>query len=275
MRPVVKGAVMVAPTIAAPFSLTPDPSLMYETAAIKTVMFKARYVVEQRQGLTCILGDVGLGKSTVLKALHVQIATQHEFSVAYLPSPSYPSDFALLKAICAEFKLQARRSMLAQEIEMKAYLMSLYEAGRTAVIFIDEAQRLKGKEMELIRTLNNFETDKVKLVQIVLAAQLELQNKLRDPSKKAIKSRIFFPSLLSVMSLPECEAMLQYRCEKSKIPNPFPEETVKAIYDAAQGNPRDILKIASAAYAMMKSQEFTTVPAHVVTMLTKEAVMGD
>jgi type II secretory pathway predicted ATPase ExeA len=257
--------------ISTPFSLTPDPGLLYETPAIETVMFKTRYVVEQRQGLTCILGDVGLGKSTVLRALHSRIAASEQFATAFLPSPSYPSDFALLKAICAEFRLQPRRSMLAQENELKGFLIGLYEQNKTAVVFIDEAQRLKGKEMELIRTLNNFETDKVKLIQIVLAAQLELQNKLRDPSKKAIKSRIFFPSLLSAMSLPEAAAMLAFRCEKSYIQNPFPADTVKAIYDASQGVPREILKIAAAAYAMMQMRGATSVPAGAIAQLSVEA----
>jgi general secretion pathway protein A len=260
----------------APFSLTPDPSLLHITPALRTVLFKSRYVVEQRQGLTCILGDIGLGKSTVLRSLHAQIAASDEFSTAYLPSPSYPSDFALLKAICAEFKLPSRRSMLLQENELKAYVIGLYNENKTAVIFIDEAQRLKGKEMELIRTLNNFETDKVKLVQIVLAAQLELENKLRDPSKRAIRSRIFLPSTLSALSLPEARDMVEYRCQQSFVPNPFDDDTIKAIYDAAAGVPREILKIAGAAYLMMKAQNLTSVPVEAITpQFVKEATFNE
>lgn len=161
--------------------------------------------------------------------------------------------------------------MLAQENELRGYCVELYRANRTAVIFIDEAQRLKGREMELIRTLNNFETDKVKLVQIVLAAQLELENKLRDPSKRAIKSRIFLPSHLSPLSLPEARDMLVYRCEQSFVANPFPENTVKAIYDASQGVPREILKIAACAHLMMLAKGATSVPAEAIPNAVKEA----
>jgi len=259
----------------APFSLTPDPALLYATPAIKTVMFKARYVVEQRQGLTCILGDFGLGKSSVLRSLHAQIAASGEFKTAFLPSPGYPSDFALLKAICGEFGLPPRRSMLNQETELRKFLVDLYRENKTAVVFIDEAQRLPGKQMELIRTLNNFETDKVKLIQIILAAQLELQNKLRDPSKRAIRSRIFLPSLLSALSLPEARDMLAYRCEQSFVPNPFSDETIKAIYDISQGVPREILKISAAAYALMKMRGEKSVPAEAIPVIAREATINE
>ncbi len=66
-----------------PFSLTPDPTLLYETPAIRTILFKGIYVCEQRQGLTCILGEVGLGKSTILRALHSRISARPEFATAF------------------------------------------------------------------------------------------------------------------------------------------------------------------------------------------------
>src|ERR1044072_1977492 len=168
-------------TTLSPFSITPDPGMMLETAGVKQAIFKVTYVLEQRQGLTTILGDVGLGKSTVLRAIHASIAARPEFVTAFLPSPNYPSDFSLLKAICAEYRLPARRSMLAQEEELRGFAQRLYADGKTAVVFIDEAQRLPGKQLELVRVLLNLETNTAKLIQIVLSAQRELENKLGDP----------------------------------------------------------------------------------------------
>lgn len=256
-----------------PFSLTPDPTLLYETPAIRTILFKGIYVCEQRQGLTCILGEVGLGKSTILRALHSRISARPEFATAFLPSPNFASDFAMLKAICSEFELPHRRSMLAQENELREYLIGLLNSERTAVVFIDEAQRLSGKQMELVRVLTNLETNKVKLIQIVLSAQRELENKLRDPSKKAIASRIFLPSFLSPMSLPEAEGMLNFRCEKHDIRSPFPAPTAQAIYDASRGNPRNILKIAAAAYALAVGSGLSEVPAEAIPGIVEEAMI--
>jgi general secretion pathway protein A len=258
-----------------PFSLTPDPALLYITPALRTVLFKARYVVEQKQGLTCIMGDVGLGKSTVLRYLHGQIASSDEYETAFIPSPNYPSDFSLLKAICGEFNIVPRRSMLAQENELRLHLVKLHDEGKTAVVFLDEAQRLPGKQMELIRVLMNFETNKVKLIQIVLAAQLELQNKLRDPSKKAIRSRIFLPSILSSLSLPEAVEMIDFRCKQSVVQNPFDDEAIKAVYDISHGVPRDILKICSAAYAIMKGSGLDKVDAESIAEISKEAMISE
>jgi MSHA biogenesis protein MshM len=232
-------------------------------------------VVDNKQGLTCIMGDVGLGKSTVLRYLHGQISSDDEFETAFIPSPNYPSDFSLLKAICGDFGVPPRRSMLAQENELRIKLVDLHSQGKTAVVFLDEAQRLPGKQMELIRVLMNFETNKVKLIQIIMAAQLELQNKLRDPSKKAIKSRIFLPSILSALSLPEAVEMIQFRCDQSQVKNPFDEEAVKAIYDISQGVPREILKIASAAYAIMKGSGLNSVPAESIPEIAKEAMIHE
>lgn len=179
-----------------------------------------------------------------------------------------------MKAVCGEFELPPKRSMLAQENELRTYLLGLHQENKTAVVFIDEAQRLTGKQMELVRVLMNLETNKVKLVQVILAAQRELENKLRDPSKAAIRSRIFLPSFLSPMSLPEAEGMLAFRCEKHDIKNPFPSPTVKAIYDISQGVPRDILKIASAGYALALGSGVDEVPADSIPGIAEEAMLS-
>lgn len=266
---------MVTSAVMIPFSLTPDPSLLHVTPALKTVLFKARYVVENKQGLTCILGDVGLGKSTVLRYLHGQIAADNQYKTAFIPTPNYPSDFSLLKAICGEFGLPPRRGMLSQENELRLYLVDLHTQGKTAVVFLDEAQRLPGRQMELVRVLMNLETGKVKLIQIVMAAQLELQNKLRDPSKRAIRSRIFLPSILSALSLPEAEEMIEFRCQQSLVKNPFTREAIKAIYDHSRGVPRDILKISSAAYAIMQGSGADSVGADSIPGIAEEAMLDE
>ena len=144
-------------------------------------MFKVQHVVDNRQGLTAIMGDVGTGKSSVLRRLWIDYVDRvDEFATAILPSPNFPSDFAMLKAICNDFGIPPKRSMVSQEKELRGFLIELDGAGKTCVLFVDEAQRLKGPHLELIRTLLNFETNKYKLIQIVLAAQLELRVNLSD-----------------------------------------------------------------------------------------------
>lgn len=259
-----------------PFSISPDPELLYLTPALKSTLFKVQHVVDNRQGLTAIMGDVGTGKSSVLRHLWADyVRKDNEFATAIVPSPNFPSDFAMLKAICNDFGIPPKRSMVSQENELRGFLIELDGAGKTCVLFVDEAQRLKGPHLELIRTLLNFETNKYKLIQIVLAAQLELRTKLMDSSKKALRSRIFLPSLLDPLSLPEMREMIAFRCEKAGIKNPFTAETTEIVYNRTGGVPREVLKVCGFAYILSLQAGEQTVPAEAVELAAAEASMHD
>jgi general secretion pathway protein A len=231
-----------------PFSISPNPFLLYLTPALQVTLEKVRFVVDSRQGLTAILGDVGLGKSTVIRYLFNEYDAREDVAATLIPSPNFPSEFAFLKKICADFELPARRSMVDQENELRRFLLDVYAADRLCVVFIDEAQRLTGRQLELVRTLLNFETDETKLIQVVLAAQLELKQKLADSSKKALRSRIFAPSLLAPLSLNETQEMVNFRCTQAGAKNTFAPEAIETLYTLTGGIPREILKVAAVAW---------------------------
>jgi general secretion pathway protein A len=264
------------PTARKPFLISPDPSMLYMTPTLKTTLYKVDFVVENRQGLTLIMGDAGLGKSSVLRLLLSRYSAREETVVTQLiPTPAFSSDFMFLKAICAEFDIPGRRSMLAQLNEFRAYLMDLYSSGKTALLLIDEAQKLPGKQLELIRTLLNFETSKEKLIQIVLAAQLELRDKLRDKTKKALRSRVFAPSLLASMSIGETKDMIAYRCEQAEIKNPFTDEAIEMIYTKTGGVPRQVLQVCALGYDMGQRAGVDKLPIEIVEMAAQEAIYHD
>jgi len=231
-----------------PFSISPNPFLLYLTPALQVTLEKVRFVVDSRQGLTAILGDVGLGKSTVIRYLFNEYDAREDVAATLIPSPNFPSEFAFLKKICADFELPARRSMVDQENELRRFLLDVYARDRLCVVFIDEAQRLTGRQLELVRTLLNFETDETKLIQVVLAAQLELKQKLADSSKKALRSRIFAPSLLAPLSLNETQEMVNFRCKQAGTKNTFTPEAIETLYTLTGGIPREILKVAAVAW---------------------------
>jgi len=231
-----------------PFSISPNPFLLYLTPALQVTLEKVRFVVDSRQGLTAILGDVGLGKSTVIRYLFNEYDAREDVAATLIPSPNFPSEFAFLKKICADFELPARRSMVDQENELRRFLLDIYARDRLCVVFIDEAQRLTGRQLELVRTLLNFETDETKLIQVVLAAQLELKQKLADSSKKALRSRIFAPSLLAPLSLNETQEMVNFRCKQAGAKNTFTSEAIETLYTLTGGIPREILKVAAVAW---------------------------
>jgi len=253
-----------------PFSTSPDPEMLYITPSIKSTIDKVMHLVDYRQGLTTIVADVGHGKSTVIRHLWNELSKNKEVSLASVLTPNFPSDFAMIKTICGEYGIPPRRSMLAQESALKDFLGQLDSEGRTAVILIDEAQRLTGKQLELIRVLLNFETPKYKLVQIVLAGQLELKYKLLDESKKALRSRIFAPSNLSPLSPAEMRRVIEFRCLKAGSLNPFTDEALQAIYNITSGIPRDVLKICQVLWVAAQKDGIEEIPVEWVEVMSKE-----
>jgi general secretion pathway protein A len=253
-----------------PFSTSPDPEMLYITPSIKSTIDKVMHLVDYRQGLTTIVADVGHGKSTVIRYLWNELSKNKEVSLASVLTPNFPSDFAMIKTICGEYGIAPRRGMLAQESALKEFLGQLDTEGRTAVILIDEAQRLTGKQLELIRVLLNFETPKYKLVQIVLAGQLELKYKLLDESKKALRSRIFAPSNLSPLSPTEMRRVIEFRCLKADSLNPFTDEALQAIYNITSGIPRDVLKICQVLWVAAQKDGIEEIPVEWVELMSKE-----
>jgi general secretion pathway protein A len=233
-----------------PFNASPNPALLHVTPSIRAVLHKVRKTIDDRLGLTTILGDIGVGKSTVLRVLYSEYDARDDCDVTIIAQPNYKSEFAFLKAICMDFEVPIKKAQLNQERELQTYLVDRYSQGKNVAVFIDEAQTLNGRMLEQIRSLLNYESDSGKLIQVVLAGQLDLRDKLKDESKKAFRKRIFLPSLLDPLDLDETRQMLEFRCEHYSLPFPFTSEALESIHSRANGVPRDILRLCSMAFEM-------------------------
>lgn len=258
-----------------PFSISPNPLLLHLTPALQVTLEKVRFVLDSRQGLTAILGDVGLGKSSLVRYLFNEYDARDDCEATMIPSPNFPSEFAFLKKICADFGLPARRSMVDQENELRRFLIEKYTEDKVCVVFIDEAQRLPGRQLELVRTLLNFETDDTKLIQVVLSAQLELRVKLMDTSKKALRSRIFAPSMLAPLSLNETQEMVEFRCKQAGVHNAFGSDAIEELYTITGGVPREILKIAAVAWRFAGADGQKITPADITEAAGEAALLTE
>lgn len=248
------------------FSISPNPRFLFVTPNIQAAIAKTRYVIEHRQGLTTIIGDVGLGKTSLLRLLYHEYADNPDYTAAFLVNPKQNTETAFLKAVCTEFEVPTRRSQLDTEGELRNFLIGEAMENRTVVLFIDEAQQLKGAMFEQIRQLLNFESDDRKLLNIVLAGQIELRYKLADRSKRALVSRIAVTSNLDALTLDDVQAMIDYRCTVAQIPNPFESEAVEAIFNYSRGVPREAVKLCglSVQYALMN--ELKKIPREIVEL---------
>ena len=265
----------MAPPISTPFSGSPDPTAIFMTESLKAVLYKTRYAIEHRQGLAAMLGDPGLGKSTLMRYLYAYYCAQPGVLCAFIPNPSFTSDFAVLRRICLELGVEPKRSMLAQQSTFQDWLIEQYTNGQNVVVFLDEAQKLDTPQLEMCRTLLNFETDREKLVQIVLAGNLELRDRLKQPRHKPLLSRIFAPSLISPMMPSEMRGMLELRCNREDIPFPFEPDALKAIYDFSSGVPRHALMIAEFCYARMRDMDSSVVTRQMVEEIVDSLVIDD
>ncbi|MBN1580849.1 MAG: AAA family ATPase [Anaerolineae bacterium] len=252
-----------------PFSLSPDPRFFYLSAQHKTALAKITYTTEQRQGLSVVYGDVGVGKTTVARRIYQTYNDDPAYQAAYLPMPIFPSEFQFLKAICSEFGISPRRSKYAQIESLNTYLINTWKQNQNTILIIDEAQSLVGQQFELIRQLLNFESNTQKLIQVILIGQNELRNKLR--LKKALRSRIATRSTIEPLDLMDTRDMINFRVMVAGRKEPlFTTRALEAIYVYAHGMPRDICALGLNVLPLALVQQTTTIGIDLVQQAISE-----
>jgi type II secretory pathway predicted ATPase ExeA len=180
-----------------PFSLTPDPKFLYRSPSHRDAFDLLQYAIGRREGFVVVTGDIGVGKTTICRALLEQI-DRTTFSALVL-NP-FLSEEDLLKRILQDFGVIGReevkagrlQGVTAQELMDTLYdfLLGLIPLKAAAVLIIDEAQNLPLPLLEQVRMLSNLETDKEKLLQIVLVGQLDLHALLRSPQLRQLDQRV-------------------------------------------------------------------------------------
>jgi general secretion pathway protein A len=222
---------------------------MYLTQPLKEAVIRFRRAIARKQGLCCILGGNGMGKSSLLRYLSSGYESEEHCNVSYFADTrKFKTPFDFLKMISADFGLPPKRSQTAQMDAIEEFLGSNHEAGKTTIIFIDEAQRLSLETLELVRALLNYETNTEKLVQVIVSGQLELRDRLLERRYKAFRSRIVAPLVMQPMTVEETAAMIEFRLDGWGLENPFGAQTMVRIHSLAQGVPRDILSLCQQAY---------------------------
>ena len=254
------------------FSISPNPRFFYVTPSVQAAIAKTKYVIRARQGLTTIIGDVGLGKTSLLRLLFNEYADDEEHTVAFMVNPKQTSETAFLKAICTEFGVPTRRSQRETEYELRDFLVNQFKSAKNVVLFIDEAQQLRGPMFEQIRQILNFETDSTKLISIVMAGQVELRYKLADKSKRALVSRIAVSSTLDALTPEETAGMIDFRCHVAGVKNPFEVEAVSGIYQFSKGVPREAIKLCAMSVQYASLNNLRTIPIDLVELASGDIV---
>ena len=193
----------------APFNITPDPRFLFFSGRHQEAFGHLLFGIKERKGFIQITGEVGTGKTTLCRALLE--ALDPGYRTALILNPSMSQD-QLLQTIVEEFGLTARNSDRASLLDtLNTFLLDQVHESHDAVLVIDEAQNLSRELMEQVRLLSNLETDRQKLLQIVLMGQPELRKILDETGLRQLRQRITVRYHLTSLDYPETEMYIAHR----------------------------------------------------------------
>jgi general secretion pathway protein A len=226
-----------------PFNLTPDPRYLYLSPQHRDALNYLIYGIKERKGFIVITGGIGTGKTTICRSLLATIDSNVDTALIFNPAVSA---IELLGMIGQEFGIKTGRGKPTRKRYLDAlnrFLLRNFAEGRNALLLIDEAQNLSPPVMEQIRMLSNLETEREKLLQIVLIGQPELTDILRAPSLSQLNERIAVRYELTALGKEQVVSYIDHRmkvaCGEEEHVN-FAGSARKIIYRYSQGNPRRI-----------------------------------
>ncbi len=221
-----------------PFKLVPNPAYFYLSKSHEEAMAHLNYAISQGDGFVEITGEVGTGKTTLCRTFLESLNGSVE--AAYIFNPKMGPK-QLLRTIIEEFGIQTRSDNTKDLIDMlNAFLMKKKASGKKVILVIDEAQNLNRNVLEQLRLLSNLETNRDKLLQIILVGQPELSEMLNSHALRQVGQRITLSYQLSPLTFNECKEYIQYRiniaAQKSVIK--FDRSAYRQIYKYSKGIPR-------------------------------------
>ncbi len=261
-----------------PFSTSPHPDFFYLSKIHTAILYKAQILMELRRGLGLILGDVGVGKTTLLRKLYVTISNESNYSPHVILDPYAESELVFLQKIGDAFGLgNGYQTANDYQKDIEQYLFQRrIEEHKITVLFIDEGQRLSVPAIEVLRTLLNYETNDEKLIQLIILGQLEML-----PMISGVKNfwdRIALKYVIKPLDEDEVRELINYRLEVAGYPDHsarlFPDEAVGVIYRHSNGYPRRVVRLCHDAleYLVMHDQRVVS-PAVIRDLINNEPML--
>ena len=238
-----------------PFALSPDPDYLYPSRVHQEALDYLRYGLESHAGFVVITGEIGSGKTTLLQTLLRNIDSQTSVG-RVVNTMLEPRE--LLETIMIDFGLDPTgksKPLLLRDLAQ--FLVDQRLAGRMVLIVIDEAQNLSLAALEELRMLSNLETEKSKLLQIVLVGQPNLRDKLTSPELEQLRQRITVSYHLMPLDADETANYINHRLRRAAMGAPieFPREATDAIHTRSRGVPRIVNVICDAALVFGYAEE--------------------
>jgi len=223
-----------------PFNITSDPSFFFPSQRHEEAFVHLMYGIETRKGIIVITGEIGTGKTTLCRALLNKLDSK--IKTALILNPSF-SDLQLLQMIIRDLGITCTKSSKLDLVgAITEFLIRQSIQGNNVAVVIDECQNLNIRQLEQIRLLSNLETEKEKLLQIILVGQPELGEKLNDPGLRQLSQRVTVRyHILPLLK----EEIGRYIAHRMKVAGADPRlhftpEAIETVFEYSQGTPRII-----------------------------------
>ena len=221
-----------------PFSITPDPRFFYANSVYLEAYANLRYGIEAKKGFIAVTGEVGTGKTTLLRKLMLSLEKTIHTVLIFNTDVTFNE---LLRVILRDLGLPTEgKDRLSMVEELNDYLIEQLAQGQVVCLLIDEVQNLSDESLEGLRLLSNLETDQHKLLQIVLMGQPEFQAKLDQPHLRQLKQRIAIRCEITRLEDDEVGSYINFRLRAAGCVNNdlFQPNAVDKIAEYSKGIPR-------------------------------------
>jgi general secretion pathway protein A len=260
-----------------PFSTSPDPDFLYESSGHHATLVRLMIEVRLKRGMSLVLGDVGIGKTTLARKLYQMLRTRKDILFHMILDPVEGSELSFLISLVRTFNLpvpQGPCQALDCKDVIKKYLFQKGVAeGKTIVLLIDEGQKLDRAALEVLRTLLNYETNDYKLLQLVVFAQMEFLPTVTG--MRNLWDRISFRHALAPLDIATTRQMIDFRLRQAgyRFARPlFSDDAVEEIHAHAQGCPRRIAMLCHKALQAVVLLDNWNVDAQLVRSVCQEDI---
>ncbi|MBU0549277.1 MAG: AAA family ATPase [Candidatus Omnitrophica bacterium] len=260
-----------------PFSTSPDPEFFYLSCEHETALTNILIELRLRRGLSVILGDIGTGKTSLSRKLIQELRAREDCIFHMILDPSFEKEELFLNYLLQNFDIPQPAPgenllSLREALEKFLFQKGVIE-NKTVCLVIDEAQKLNGMSLELLRVLLNYETNEYKLLQLVLLGQLELHSKIMSMAN--FFDRISFKYTLNPLNYEDTREMIEFRIRQAGYKasmHLFLEEAIREIYQYTRGYPRQITMLCYKALKHLVMKKELVVDARLIKKIIQEEV---
>jgi len=258
-----------------PFSLLPDPSFLYMSKKHRMAYSMLEYGLMNQAGFTVVTGEIGAGKTTLIRKVLDQIELEHDVMVG-LVSNAHKSFGELLQWVLLAFHLDFRgKEKVELYHTLTDYLMKMYDQGNRTVLIIDEAQNLSSEALEELRMLSNINADKDQILQLVLVGQPNLRDMLRLPELEQFAQRIAIDFHLNTLNMQEtCEYIRHRLTVAGGDPNLFETAACVTVFYYTRGVPRLINVLCDTALVCGFAEQREKIDADLIHDVVRDKTIG-